>query len=176
MSRLSRPNAFHGLPSWFCSSRLTELACKFCSGSLHATDPSYKLPTSHRKNIKQMRNGYYIHNLQCGSFSSARGSASGNLVIPPAFWHFGLFGNQKCLLVLAVTHQPVWLLYLILLDHSGFVLSFSILHVHPTPSIIILFRLTGSHIMNIFAAQQSHLAEWMPEWYFPQCHDILCKI
>lgn len=95
MSRLSRPNAFHGLPSWFCSSRLTELACKFCSGSLHATDPSYKLPTSHRKNIKQMRNGYYIHNLQCGSFSSARGSASGNLVIPPAFWHFGLFGNQK---------------------------------------------------------------------------------
>lgn len=87
MSRLSRPNAFHGLLSWFCSSRLTELACKFCSRSLHAADPSYTLPKSHSKNIKQTRNGYCIHNIQCGCFSSARGSALETL---PSHLHFGI--------------------------------------------------------------------------------------
>lgn len=83
MSRLSRPNAFRGMLSWFSSSRLTMLVCKFCSRSSHATDSSYKLPKHPSKKIRQKKNGYYVHNLQCGSFSSARGSASGNLALPP---------------------------------------------------------------------------------------------
>jgi len=119
MSRLSRLNAFHGMLSCFSSSRLTMLVCKFCSRSLHATDPSYKLPKPHSKKIKQRKNEYYVHNLQCGSFSSVRGSASGNLATKPAVWHIiSLFGKHKYLLLLAAVHQDIRLLTLLLLYHS----------------------------------------------------------
>lgn len=96
MSRLSQLNAFCCMPSWFSSSHLNMLVCKFCSRSLHATDPSYKLPKPHSKKIKQRKNGCYGRNFQCGTFSFTRGSAAGNLATKHVVWHISLEYTNTC--------------------------------------------------------------------------------
>lgn len=169
MSRLSRLNAFRGTPRWFFSSCLTLPVCQFCSRSLHATDPSYKLPKPHSKKIKQRKNEVCIHSLQRGCFSCVRGSASGNLATTPAVWHMNLLGEHRYLLVLAAS-ASAFLTFV-----SYFVIPFSpytvILYLACQPSTIISFRLVGSHITNIFAAQETYYVELMPKWYFLLHHN-----
>lgn len=83
----------------------------------------------------------------------------------PSLLHFGLL---VCLETKQIPAFPGCNTSTCLIFVSYFVIPFRvctviILHVDPTLSIIILFRLTGSHIMNSFATQYSHCTEWMPE-------------
>lgn len=73
----------------------------------------------------------------------------------PSHLHFGIL---VCLETKQIPACPGCNTSMYLTVVSYFVIPFRlctviILHVDPTPSIIILFRLTGSHITNTFATQ-----------------------
>lgn len=154
MSRLSRPNAFHGMLSWFSSSRLTMLLCKFCSRSLHAADPSYKLPRPQSKKIKQGRMGitFTVFTVVLSLLRE---------VLPletlPPHLQFGtlvyLETTNTCLSWLQLISGADFCLLFCYTIRSLHCHSLSILHVDPTPSAIISSRLVGGRITNSFAAQ-----------------------